>query len=99
MLSCSVLSDSLGPNELWPTRLLCAPCTGSPGKNTGAGSHAFLQVNLPDRRSELVVPVSLAWQAGSLLLELGCGGSNPDSVMCCLGDLDGNFSVPQFLYL
>jgi len=50
----------LGPNELWPTRLLCAPCTGSPGKNTGAGSHAFLQGNLPDRRGELVVPGSPA---------------------------------------
>jgi len=41
----------------------------------------------------------LHWQAGSLLLELGCRGSTPNSVMCCLGGLDGNFSVPQFLYL
>ena len=36
-----VLSDSLQPHGLWPTRLLC-PCD-SPGKNTGVGSHSLLQ--------------------------------------------------------
>ena len=36
----SVMFDSLGPHELWPTRLLCP--WDSPGKNTGVGCHALL---------------------------------------------------------
>ena len=36
-LLCSVLSDSLWPRALWPTRLLC-PWTFS-GKNTGVSCH------------------------------------------------------------
>ena len=39
--SCSVMSDSLGPHGLLPTRLLCP--LDSPGKNTGVGSHSLLQ--------------------------------------------------------
>ena len=45
-VSCSVVSDSLQPQELWLTRLLCL--WDSPGKNTGGGSHFLLQGNLPD---------------------------------------------------
>ena len=41
MLSHSVMSDSLQPHELQPARLLCP--WGSPGKNTGVGSHSLLQ--------------------------------------------------------
>ena len=41
MLSHSVVSDSLRPHGLQPTRLLC-PWDIS-GKNTGAGSHFPLQ--------------------------------------------------------
>ena len=37
----SVVSDSLRPHELWPTRLLCP--WDFPGKNTGAGCHFLLQ--------------------------------------------------------
>ena len=39
--ACSVVSNSLWPLGLQPTRLLC-PLT-SPGKNTGVGCHFFLQ--------------------------------------------------------
>ena len=39
--SCQVISDSLGPHELQPSRLLCP--WDSPGKNTGVGGHFLLQ--------------------------------------------------------
>ena len=45
VLSCSVVSDSLQPHGLYPTRLLCP--WHSPSKNTGAGFHAFLQGIFP----------------------------------------------------
>ena len=35
------MSDSLQPHGLQPVRLLCP--WDSPGKNTGVGSHSFLQ--------------------------------------------------------
>ena len=38
---CSVMSDSLGPHGLWPSRLLYP--WDSLGKNTGVGCHALLQ--------------------------------------------------------
>ena len=40
-VSCSVVSDSLRPRGLQPTRLLCP--WDSPGKNTGVGCHSLLQ--------------------------------------------------------
>ena len=40
-ISCSVVSDSLRPHGLQPSRLLCP--WDSPGKNTGVGCHALLQ--------------------------------------------------------
>ena len=39
--ACSVVSDSLWPHGLQPTRLLCP--WDSPGKNTGVRSHSLLQ--------------------------------------------------------
>ena len=45
---CSVVSNSLQPQGLYPTRLLC-PCK-SPGKNTGVGSHSLLQGIFPTKR-------------------------------------------------
>ena len=36
-----VMSNSLWPYGLYPTRLLCL--WNSPGKNTGVGCHVFLQ--------------------------------------------------------
>ena len=38
---CSVISDSLRPHELWPTKLLCL--CNFPGKNTGVGCYFLLQ--------------------------------------------------------
>ena len=43
---CSVLSDSLQPHGLYPTRLLCP--WNSPGKNTGVGSHSLTPGDLPN---------------------------------------------------
>ena len=40
-VSCSVVSDSLQPHELQPSRLLCP--WDSQGKNTGVGCHFLLQ--------------------------------------------------------
>ena len=40
-VSCSVVSDSLRPYGLYPTRLLCP--WDSPGKITGVGCHSLLQ--------------------------------------------------------
>ena len=45
---CSGVSNSLQPQGLYPTRLLC-PCK-SPGKNTGVGSHFLLQGIFPTKR-------------------------------------------------
>ena len=45
VLSRSVMSDSLRPHGLKPTRLFCL--WDSPGKNTGVGCHVLLQRILP----------------------------------------------------
>ena len=44
--SCSVMSNSLGPHGLWPTRLLRS--WDFPGKSTGVGCHFLLQGIFPD---------------------------------------------------
>ena len=44
-VSCSVVSDSLQPHGLQPTRFLCP--WDSLGKNTGVGSHSLLQGVFP----------------------------------------------------
>ena len=49
--SHSVVSNSLRPHGLHPTRLLCL--WDSPGKNTGVGSHALLQGIFPIQGSNL----------------------------------------------
>ena len=41
-----VMSDSLPPRGLEPTRLLCP--RDSPGRNAGVGCRALLQGSLPD---------------------------------------------------
>ena len=43
--SCSVVSDSLWPHRLQPSRLLCS--WNSPGQNTGVGSRSLLQGIFP----------------------------------------------------
>ena len=50
-VSHSVISSSLQLHGLYPTRLLCQ--WDSPGKNTGAGSHALLQGIFPTQGSNL----------------------------------------------
>ena len=50
-VSCSVMSNSLQPYRLWPTRLLCP--WDSPGKNTGVGCHALCQGNFQTQGSNL----------------------------------------------
>ena len=42
---CLVMSNSLGPHGLFPTRLLCP--WNSPDKNTGVGCHSLLQEIFP----------------------------------------------------
>ena len=44
-VSCLVMSDSLQPHGVEPSRLFCL--WNSPGKNTGVGCHSFLQGVFP----------------------------------------------------
>ena len=71
VLSRSVVSDSLQPCGLHPTRLLRP--WDSPGEKTGVGCHALLQGDLPDPGME---PRSPALQADSLPNE------SPGEPMC-----------------
>ena len=66
MLSASVVSSSLQPCELWPSRLHCP--WDSPGKNTGMGSHALLQWIFSTQSLNLSLLHFLHWQVGSLPL-------------------------------
>ena len=59
VLSSVLLSDSLWPHGLQPTRLLCP--RDSPGKNTGADCHFLLQGIFSTQGSNLCL---LHWQAG-----------------------------------
>ena len=61
--SRSVVSNSLRPHGLQPTRLLCP--WDSPGKTTGVGCHSLLQGIFPTQGSN---PSLLHWQACSLPL-------------------------------
>ena len=63
MLSCPVVSDSLQPQGLYPTRLLC-PCN-FPGKNAGEGCHSQPQGTVPGM--ELHLSSLLHWQVDSLV--------------------------------
>ena len=58
LLSCSVVSDSLRPHRLQPTRLLCP--WDFPGKNTGVGCRALLQIFLT-QGSNLGLLILLCW--------------------------------------
>ena len=50
-VSCSVVSNSLWPRGLQPTRLLCP--WNYPGKNTGLSSHSLLQGIFPTQELNL----------------------------------------------
>ena len=51
IVSCSVVSNSLRPHALQPTKLICL--WNSPSKNTGVGSHSLLQGIFPIQASNL----------------------------------------------
>ena len=51
---CSVMSDSLQPHGVGPTKLLCS--WDSPGKNTGVGCHFILQGIFPTEGSNPCLP-------------------------------------------
>ena len=63
-VSCSVVSDSLRPHGLEPTRLLCP--WDSPGKNTGVVCYFLLQGIFPTRGLNPHLLGLLRWPAGSL---------------------------------
>ena len=60
------MSDFLRPHGPQSSRLLCP--SGSLGKNSGVGCHAFLQEIFPTQGSNPHLLCPLHWQAGSLLL-------------------------------
>ena len=57
--AASVVSNSVRPHELEPTRILY-PCD-SPGKNPGVGGHALLQWIFPTQGSNALQAGSLPW--------------------------------------
>ena len=71
VFSCSIVSDSLQPHGVEPTRLLCP--WDSPGKNTGVDYHALLQGIFPTQRwnpclcissiGRQIFPHSATWEA------------------------------------
>ena len=62
----SVLSSSLWPHGLKPTRLLCP--WDSPGKKTGVGCYALLQGIFPTQGSNPCLLCPLHWQMNTLPL-------------------------------
>ena len=62
----SVVSNSLRPHGLKPTRLLCP--WNFPGKNTGVICHLLLQEIFPTQGSKPCLLCLLLWQADSLPL-------------------------------
>ena len=54
--SCSVVSDSLRPHGLQPTRLLCP--WDFPGKSTGVGCHCLLQIQVLGTQDLLICLLS-----------------------------------------
>ena len=63
---CSVVSDSLRPHGLWPTRLFCP--WNFRGKNTRVGCYFLLQGIFLTQRSNSSLLLLLHWSAGSLPL-------------------------------
>ena len=64
---CSVVSNSLRPHGLQPTRLLCP--WNFPGKNTGVGCHFLLQGIFLTQRSSFASPAL----AGRFFTTMPCG--------------------------
>ena len=66
LFGCSVVSDSLWPSRLQPTRLLCP--WNFPGRNTGVGCYFLLQESVSTHGPNPRLLRLLHWQADSLLL-------------------------------
>ena len=66
LFTCSVMSDSLWPQGLKPTRLLCP--WDFPGKNTGVGCHFLLQGSSRPKNWTWIFCKSSALQVDSLPL-------------------------------
>ena len=66
VLSYSVMSKSLQPHGLQPTRLLCPG--NFPSKNIGMGCHFLLQGIFPTQSLNLSLLYHLHWQVSSLAL-------------------------------
>ena len=84
MLSCSVMSDSLGPVD-------CSPPSSSvhgdtPGKNTGVGCHALLQGIFPTQGLNPGLP-----HCRQILYHLKPPGKPKDTGVGSLSLLQGNF--------
>ena len=80
--SHSVMSDSLWPHGLQSARLLCP--SGSLGKNSGVGCHAFLQEIFPTQGSNPHLLRPLHWQAGSLLVVKPPGKPLKKNIYVCV---------------
>ena len=76
------MSDSLQPDGLWPTRLLCP--WNSPGKNSGVGHHALLQGIFLTQGSNLSLWHLLHWQAGFFFFYHVCHQGNPRYAHMCV---------------
>ena len=76
ILSHPVMSDSLWPHGLYPSRLLCP--WDSPGQNTGMGCHSLLQGIFLIQGSN---PHLLQWRADSLPLSHQGGSQGSESVV------------------
>ena len=74
MHSPSLVTDSLWPHGLWPTRLLCPRV--SPGKNTGVGCHVLLQAIFPAQGLNPGLPY-----CRQNLYHLSCQGSPSDEIL------------------
>ena len=82
MLSCSVVSDSLGPHGLWSTRLLCP--WDFPGKNSGVDRRHLLKEIFPNQGLNPHLLPLLHWQADSLpLSHLGSSLSDISQFKIC----------------
>ena len=66
VLSYSVVSNSLQPHRLKPSRLFCP--WNFPGKNNGMGCHFLLQETFPSQGSNPHLLCLLHWQPDSLSL-------------------------------
>ena len=88
LISHSVMSDSLQPRGLWPTRLRCP--WNSPGENSGVGSHSLLQGIFLTQESNPGL-----YHCRQILYHLSHQGSPAliPILDCILNCWDGNFYV------